>query len=57
MYALIQKENGLPSVVNESSDHFPDFIQAGYEILQEGTKREIEAAYDDLIVEFAAAMD
>lgn len=58
MWALIQKnENGLPTMVNESSEHFPDFVRSGYEILKEGTKREIETEYDSLIIEFAALMD
>lgn len=58
MYALITKsENYLPTMVNMNSNSFPDFVQSGYEILKEGTKREIEKEYDELIVEFASNMD
>ena len=58
MWALIQKtENGLPTMVNQSSEFFPDYIQSGYEIIKEGTKREIESEYDSLIVEFANEID
>ena len=58
MWALIQKkENTLPTMVNQSSPYFPDYIQSGYEILKEGTKRDMEREWDEMIVEFAQALD
>lgn len=57
MWALIQKDGGLPSAVNQSSENFPDFIQSGYSILNEGTKRDMEKEWDELILEYAEALD
>ena len=58
MWAIIQKsETGLPTMVNQSSEHFCDFIQSGYEIIQQGTKRECEAIWDEMVQEFASLLD
>jgi hypothetical protein len=52
-YALLVKENGsLPTMINEQSSYFCDFIQSGYEIIKEGTKIEIEDEYQEMMQQF-----
>ena len=49
-YAVIHSANGwTPSVQSKNSQYWFDFMQSGYEILYEGTKRECERYYEELI--------
>lgn len=48
-YAVIVNENtgGLPSCIYKNSQHYWDFMQAGYISLNEGTKRQCQGYLEE----------
>lgn len=50
-FAVIQKDGGLPSLVNQNSDLFYDFMQAGYTVIQSGNKRACNAYIEEYMAE------
>lgn len=58
MYALlISPNNSLPTVMNMNSSFYPDMLQSGYEPIRTGCKKDIEAEFEEMILEYAEALD
>lgn len=50
-FAVIQKDGGLPSLINQNSSDFFDFMQAGYIVILEGNKRACTAFVEEYLAE------
>lgn len=57
MYAVIQNESGLPTVINKNDFQYPVFIMQNYEEVASGTKRECETIADEMLVELCSLID
>ena len=59
MFAIIQntEKQTLPTVININDQHYPDFIMSGYEEIERGTKREMNTLYEEMIIEYASAVN
>ena len=51
MYALLISPEGLPSVVSQNSNDYPDFIMAGYTEIDTGHKNEMQEQADEILSE------
>lgn len=52
-FSVIQREGGLPHLINQNDYEYPTFIQAGYRVVYEGNKRQCNAYVEDFIRELA----
>jgi len=58
MYQLLKHTNHqLPVAININNNCYPDLIMSGYEVLNEGTKRDMETLQREMIEEFATELD
>lgn len=48
-YALLQKENGLPSAVNTNSYKYVELMLAGYEVTETGSRRDMQDMEKELL--------
>ena len=59
MYVLLtSKESLLPTVINQNSRDYPDFIMSGLYIEEDtGTKKEMEELAENILSELYAEID
>lgn len=50
-FAVVQKDDGLPSLINQNSPDFFDFIQCGYIVIEIGNKRHCNSYIEEYMAE------
>lgn len=50
-FAVIQRNGGLPSVVNQNDAEYFMFLQAGYEVVKSGNKKDCNEYVEDALRE------
>lgn len=54
---LISPVSQLPTVVNTNSLVYAELIQSGYQTIQTGTKRQLQALEEELMQDFAMELE
>lgn len=54
---LVSPVSQMPTVVSVNSNTYPELMQAGYQVIQSGTRKQLEEIEAEMLVDFVNQFD